>query len=203
MLLSDKDIRELAVGPKQMIQPFSEGVQGGGIISYGLTTAGYDLRLGDTLLVFKNSWNKLIDPKRFKDEAYCLKVFDKVMVGESPPFIFEIPAHSYVLGFSLEYLRIPDHLKGRCVGKSTYARCGIVANTTPVEPGWCGHLTIEIANTSPCPVTLYAREGIVQLEIEVLSSLPEMNYATKGGKYQGQSAEPVPARVIEGRGREE
>lgn len=94
----------------------------------------------------------------------------------------------------MEYLRIPSHLKGRCVGKSTLARAGILINTTPLEPGWEGYLTIEIGNVSPCPAKLYVGEGIAQLEFEVLSSLPEMDYASKGGIYQGQDS-VTPPRV--------
>ncbi len=207
-ILSDHDIRDLCLPLKvesgktvpefRMIDPFSEAVSGGGVISYGLSHAGYDLRLGDELMVFKNTWNEIIDPKRFRDEEYRKRVFDIVKPtgkGESRPLdSFVIPPHSYALGSSLEYLRIPNHIKGRCVGKSTLARCGILINTTPLEPGWHGHLTIEISNITPCPALIYAGEGIAQLEFETLSSLPETNY--EGKKYQGQGASPVPARVL-------
>lgn len=213
MLLNDRDIRALCKPPcwpinddtewdktKSMIHPFSEGVQGGGVVSYGLSHAGYDLRLGDELLIFKNSWNEILDPKRFKDDDYRSRVFDLVKTrtrGVNVGLHFAIPAHSYALGASLEYLRIPNHIKGRCVGKSTYARCGILINTTPLEPGWEGHLTIEISNISPCPAFVYAGEGIAQLEFELLTAVPSINYADKAGKYQGQGASPVPARVKE------
>lgn len=179
-----------------MIEPFSEGVQGGGVISYGLSHAGYDLRLGDELLVFKNSWNATINPKWFKNEEYRRRVFDLVRPTEDGN-VYVIPPHGYALGVSLEYLRIPRMLKGRCVGKSTLARCGILINTTPLEPGWEGHLTIEISNITPCPAIVYAREGIAQLEFEQLSSEPEIDYEGKNGKYQCQWANPVPARVKE------
>ncbi len=201
MLLNDRDIRCLCCGTHDpMITPFSEGVQGGGVISYGLSHAGYDLRLGDELLLFKNTHNLLIDPKRFGDEDYRAKVFDLVTPradyhGGQASFV--IPPHSYALGFSLEYLRIPDHLKGRCVGKSTLARCGLLINTTPLEPGWHGHLTIEISNITPCPALVYAWEGIAQLEFETLTGVPDATYEQKAGKYQGQSSTPVPARVKE------
>lgn len=182
-----------------MINPFSEGVQGGGVISYGLSHAGYDLRLGHELLVFKNSWNQTIDPKRFKEADYCNKVFDRVTpgrggnYGSDAPNVFILPPHSYALGASLEYLRIPMSIKGRCVGKSTLARCGILINTTPLEPGWHGHLTIEISNITPCPALIYAGEGIAQLEFEQLAAEPQKGY--EGKKYQGQTG-ITPARVL-------
>ena len=209
MILNDATIRKLCVyggpageavvRPNAMIEPFSEGVQGGGVISYGLSHAGYDLRLGDELLVFKNTWNEIIDPNRFKEEEYRKRVFDRVTpapkASRLPEGAYVIPGHCYALGAWLEYLRIPTHLKGRCVGKSTLARCGVGINTTPLEPGWCGHLTIEIANHSQCPVLVFARQGIAQLEFEQLTAPPEKDYGAKGGKYQSQGAAPAPARV--------
>ncbi len=200
MILRDAEIRALCLGfacpwrsnvEPLMIEPFSEGVQSGGVISYGLSHAGYDLRLGDKMLVFKNTRNLVVDPKRFKEKEYTQQMFDEV----SGCSHFVIPPHSYVLAFSMELMRMPRWLKGRCVGKSTYARCGLVVNTTPVEPGWHGHLTIEIANTSPCPVVAYAGEGIAQMEFETLTGEPEADYGQKGGKYQDQTADPIPARI--------
>jgi len=139
-----------------MIDPFSASVQGGGVISYGISHAGYDLRLAPEILIFKNTANVIIDPKRFNDPDYQAKVFDRLegrILGNKHGEIrepFVMPPHSYALGRSWEYLRIPDFIKGRCVGKSTLARCGILINTTPLEPGWEGHLTIEISNITPC-----------------------------------------------------
>jgi dCTP deaminase len=213
VLLNDRDIRALSLGnvgnspyPK-MIQPFSEAVQGGSVISYGLSHAGYDLRLGNTLLVFKNSYNETIDPKKFNSDNYCKRVFDEVKAQTESTcgseqiknryLPFYIPPHSYALGYSYEYLRIPKHIKGRCVGKSTLARCGILINTTPLEPGWEGHLTIEISNISPCAGMVYPMEGIAQLEFELLTGEPEIDYGDKAGKYQSQGATPVPAKVKE------
>jgi dCTP deaminase len=178
-----------------MIDPFSRAVQDGGVISYGLTHAGYDLRLGYTVLVFKNSYAEVVDPKRFKDPDYQRRVFeeiDELREGQS----VLVPPHGYVLGYTLEYLRIPRFVKGRAVGKSTLARSGILINTTPAEPTWQGHLTLEIANITPCPVAIYAGEGICQMEFEEISrGGPTISYADKKGKYQGQGPEPVPARV--------
>ena len=189
MLLSDRDIRELCtscIEPYRypMIEPFSEGVSGDGVISYGLSHAGYDLRLAPEILIFKNSFNETVDPKLFGDAAYRARVFDECTVA--PHSAVVIPPHGYILGRSLEYLRIPRTLKGRCVGKSTLARSGILVNTTPLEPGWEGHLTIEIGNITPCPAKVYVGEGIAQLEFETLSSPPECDYGDKRGKYQGQ-----------------
>ena len=221
MLLSDRDIRELCtscIEPYRypMIEPFSEGVSGDGVISYGLSHAGYDLRLGPEILLFKNSSMQTVDPKAFGDKHYRKRMFDEWIYSfdcvdfpelrESPQLLpvhrwkldgldvtqcssdngYVIPPHGYILGRSLEYLRIPRSLKGRCVGKSTLARSGILVNTTPLEPGWCGHLTIEIGNITPCPAKVYVGEGIAQLEFETLSSPPECDYGDKRGKYQGQ-----------------
>lgn len=217
MLLNDRDIRCLCsnrlwtdylnrVSPQTanalfgtkipMIDPFSEGVQDGGVISYGLSHAGYDLRMGYEALVYKNTHGLgRIDPKAMRDDDYRNQVLEKVTYKQGDKVW--IPPNGYILGYSLEYLRIPRHLKGRCVGKSSLARAGIIVNTTPLEPNWCGHLTIEIANATPCPVCLYAGEGCAQLEFETLTAPPEVDYAQKDGKYQDQGPEPVPARVKE------
>lgn len=210
-ILVDHEIRRLCVecketGSKQwklvgldepMIFPFSEGVQGKGVISYGLTSAGYDLRLGYYLLVFSNINSLLIDPKLFSDEEYKNQILHKakLMEGKRGQY-FVIPPNSYALGVSLEHIHIPRHLKGRCTGKSTYARQGLICNLTPVEPNWSGYLTIEMSNSTPCPAIVYAGEGISQLEFETLSSLPEKDYAEKGGKYQFQGNTPVPSIVL-------
>lgn len=212
MLLNDKSIRTLCdpgwVNPDdvdgrlRMIEPFSEAVSGGGVISYGLSHAGYDLRLGPEILVFKNSYGEVVDPKKFGDDEYRRRVFDEVNLLNKlsslsaqclTNYSVTVPPHGYILGRSYEYLRIPRHLKGRCVGKSTYARSGILINTTPLEPGWEGHLTIEIGNITPCPAKVYVMEGIAQLEFELLTALPETDYG--GKKYQGQTG-VTPARVL-------
>jgi len=175
-----------------MIEPFSEAVSGGGIISYGLTHAGYDVRLAEEVLVFNNAYGQTVDPKRFKDPDYREKLFAELK--RAPGDSVVIPAHGYILGRTYEYLQVPSHLAARCVGKSTYARCGIIVNTTPLEPGWCGHLTVEISNSSPCPAVVYVMEGIAQIQFEKLTSAPDLTYADKKGKYQGQLG-VTPARV--------
>ena len=205
MMLCDKTIRELCIKQsvggvlylphwKPMIEPFSEGCDEG-VISYGLTSAGYDLRLARGVKVFKNSFAEVIDPFKFKDPAYHDRVFDLVDNEE----VVRIPSRGYILGMSFEYLRIPRYLKARCVGKSTYARCGILINTTPLEPGWEGHLTIEISNLNPCDALVYIMQGIAQMEVEMLDAVPAQTYADKHqgqpGKYQGQT-EVTPPRMF-------
>ena len=206
MLLADTEIRKrcraIAYSEKPMIDPFVEGVQSNDIISYGLTSAGYDLRMGLEVLIFKNSFGEAIDPKRFKDQTYLDRMFDKLTYKHMPPDVLNgerlsitIPAHGYILATSYEYLRIPRYLKARCVGKSTYARCGLIVNTTPLEPEWEGNLTIEISNSAPCPSTIYIMEGIAQLEFEQIYGNVETSYKDKKGKYDQQIG-VTPARVL-------
>lgn len=198
MILTDRDIRKLCTlaayhGGKPMIEPFSEAVSGNGVISYGLTTAGYDLRLADKFVAFRRrqgfgllEQDMILDPKAFKDNKDA--VSEEINVPTCDGFGWLVlPANSYVLGHSVEYLRVPRHLKAQCVGKSTLARCGILINTTPLEPEWEGHLTIEIGNVTPLPAKVYVGEGIAQLEFHLLSGDPETSYKDKGGKYQGQT----------------
>lgn len=167
-----------------MLSPFSEGVQRDGVISYGLTSAGYDLRLDTEILVFKNTHGITINPKLFKEEEYRSKIFDRYHAKPGAPVV--IPPNSYILGQSYEHIHIPSFLKAQCVGKSTLARSGFLINTTPLEPGWKGHLTIEIANVTPCHAVVFCMEGIAQLEFHLLDDVPEKDYAAKGGKYQDQ-----------------
>lgn len=205
-VLSDKEIRYLCLpaippeGFKPMLEPFSEGVQGDNTISYGLTSAGYDLRLGHKVMVFKNTTNAIMDPKDFKRggveyQNRLFDVLDNLKAGER----VILPAHSYLLAYSLEYIRMPRHLKATCVGKSSYARAGVLINTTPIEPMWRGHLTLEIGNISPCPIALHVAEGIAQIEFHLIYGEVEKDYENKhpgGGKYQDQGPEPIPSRVL-------
>lgn len=195
MLLNDWLIRlrctQVPAG-QEMITPFSEAVSGDGVISFGLTSAGYDMRLGAKAKIFKNTSGETINPKRFKDPEYCKRMFDDIEVKPHEPFI--IPAHSYMLGISHEYFRIPKDLKGRIIGKSTYARCAIICNLTPAEPSWRGHLTLEISNSCQSPVEVFSMEGIAQIEFEMLVMNPDMCYERKGGKYQN-TMEVTPAIV--------
>lgn len=185
-MLVDFQIRQLCQGKaKPLLDPFSEGVQGNGVISYGLTHAGYDLRLGLEILQYNKNCDVVVDPKQFGDPEYQKVVFNRHECKPGEPFILR--PHDYVLARSLEYIRMPKDLKATCVGKSTYARSLILVNTTPLEPGWEGHLTIEIGNLSPLRACLYPGEGIAQLEFHRLEALPTCDYGQKGGKYQGQT----------------
>jgi dCTP deaminase len=207
MILNDKSIRLFCTDPAfytengfhmengPMIEPFSEGVRAQGRVSWGLTHAGYDLRLGDEVWVYKSTYCEPIDPIRFREDRtgeYHRKLFDVIKLKDGEQFL--VPAGGYVLGKSLEYLRIPSHLKGSCTGKSTLARMGIHINTTPIEPGWHGFLVVEIGNHSPLPVVLRCGDGIAQIEFHTLIAPPEVSYAEKDGVYQGQQG-IVPARV--------
>ena len=187
MLLSAESIRKQCSSVVPLIDPFVEG-RVEGVISYGLTHAGYDLRLAGEALMFKPSYGLIVDPKRFADEEYRRKMFDTVEASDGK---IVVPPHSYCLVRSVERFQLPLDLKGRCVGKSTYARCGIIVNCTPLEPGWGGYLTIELANTNPCPVALYVSEGIAQVEFEQLDHIGE-GYGSK--KYQHQGPTPEPPR---------
>lgn len=199
MLLADWEIRALCCpglkdGP--MLEPYSEACDDEGIIPYGLTSAGYDLRLGYTALIFKNSYNETVSPIHMKDdkEGYSKRIFDEHTVVHTGTRII-VPPNGYILGYTVEYIRMPRMLKGRCVGKSTIARCGIIINTTPIEPEWEGYLTLEIANSTPCPVEVYAGWGIAQMEVERINGIVEKSYKDKKGRYDKQGARPVPGVV--------
>lgn len=203
-LLVDWQIRQLSKDAR-LLEPYSEAVSGNGVVSSGLTHAGYDLRLSpEGVLLFREEswwervWNwvrrtpRVVDPRRFKEEAYRKDIFTEVTPQNG---VIVIPPRGYILGRSVEYIRMPRNLSGTCVGKSTLARSGILINTTPLEPGWEGYLTIEISNICPIPALVLPDQGIAQLRFEHLISLPEKDYADKGGKYQGQT-ETTPARVL-------
>lgn len=196
MFLIDRQIRELCdptCTNEPMLDPFSEGVSGNGVISYGLSHSGYDLRLGGEVWFFDPLAlpGGVVDPKgRRRDEAQPYRIFqflegDKVV----------IPPGGYILGRSYEYFRMPPDVMGLCYGKSTLARCGLVVNVTPIECGWNGHLTIEIENANPLPAVVYCMEGVCQVVFARLPEPPERDYAAKGGKYQGQTG-VTPARVL-------
>jgi dCTP deaminase len=179
---------------RPLISPFCESVQEG--ISYGLTSAGYDARLDDQVLVYKTTRWEPVDPKRFKDAEYRSQMFDEYkanywqanLVGAPNRII--LPGGTYALVQTMEEFCLPRHLKGRCVGKSTYARCGLIVNTTPLEPEWYGKLTIEVF--ASVPVVLYVGEGICQMEFERTEGACEVSYADKKGKYQGQQVVTPP-----------
>ncbi len=172
---SDKWIKEMALKSK-MIEPFEEKLVTGGIISFGLSSYGYDIRLADEFRVFTDVYMTVVDPKNFDPRSF--------VEIKGPECI--IPPNSFCLARSLEYFRIPRNVIGICLGKSTYARCGIVVNITPLEPEWEGHLTIEISNTTPLPAKIYAHEGIAQLIFIESDELCTVSYKERKGKYQAQ-----------------
>ncbi len=180
-ILVDREIREYAQ-QYRMIEPFVEAQKSAGLISYGLSSMGYDLRVADEFKIFTNLNNTVVDPKAFDPKSF--------VDFQGPACI--IPPNSFALARSLEYLRIPRSILGICIGKSSYARCGIVVNITPLEPEWEGHLTIEISNTTPLPAKIYSREGIAQLIFLESASGCEVSYGDRKGKYQAQQGITLP-----------
>lgn len=165
-----------------MIEPFTESLKRDGVISYGLSSYGYDLRITDEFKVFTNVYSAIVDPKNFSTDSF---VDIKTDVAVIPP-------NSFALARSVEYFRIPRGVLCICLGKSTYARTGIVVNVTPFEPGWEGHVTIEISNTTPLPAKIYANEGIAQVLFLEADEECEVSYADRKGKYQGQTGVTLP-----------
>jgi dCTP deaminase len=180
MIKNDRWIREMA--SKGMIEPFSENQVREGVISYGVSSYGYDMRIADEFKIFTNINNTIVDPKNFDPRSFVDYKGDTCI----------IPPNSFALGYSIEYFRIPRDVLVICLGKSTYARCGIVVNVTPLEPEWEGHVTIEISNTTPLPAKIYANEGIAQLLFLAGEDVCEVSYADKAGKYQAQRGITLP-----------
>jgi dCTP deaminase len=174
MLKNDRWIREMA--KKGMIDPFSDKQVRAGVISFGLSSYGYDMRIADEFKVFRSTHDVMLDPKALDQRSF----FD--FKGD----ICIIPPNSFVLGRSVEYFRIPRETIAICLGKSTYARCGIIINVTPLEPEWEGYVTIEMSNTAPVQTRIYANEGIAQILFLKASEVCETSYADKAGKYQAQ-----------------
>ena len=182
---SDRWIRKMAQS-QQMIEPFEayqiKQNQSGRVISYGTSSYGYDVRCANEFKIFTNVNSTIVDPKNF-DERNFVNVDADVCI---------IPPNSFVLTRSVEYFRIPRDVLVICVGKSTYARMGIVVNTTPLEPEWHGHITLELSNTTPLPAKIYANEGIAQLIFLSADEMCETSYADRQGKYQGQRGVTLP-----------
>lgn len=178
---SDRWIRRMA-REHGMIEPFVDHQVRRGVISYGLTSYGYDMRVTDHFKVFTNVYNALVDPKQFDPRSFVDIRADYV----------DIPPNSFALAQSLEYFRIPRRVSCIVIGKSSYARCGIIINVTPLEPEWEGHVTIEISNTTPLPARIYAHEGIGQVMFLESDEPCEVSYADKKGKYQGQTGIVLP-----------
>jgi dCTP deaminase len=180
---SDRWIRRM-VREHQMIDPFEQSQVRSGSISYGVSSYGYDMRVAREFRIFTNVHSPIVDPK----------VFDPLSFVEFEGDVCLIPPNSFALARSVEYFRIPRNVLTICVGKSTYARCGIITNVTPFEPEWEGHVTLEISNTTPLPARIYANEGIAQvLFFEAdQDDICDVSYADKQGKYQGQRGVTLP-----------
>ena len=178
---SDRWIREQAA-KHRMIEPFSENQIAGGVISYGLSSYGYDLRVSNEFKIFTNVNNAIIDPKAFDEKSFVTVEAESVIV----------PPNSFALARSVEYFRIPRDVLTICVGKSTYARCGIIVNVTPFEPEWEGFATLEISNTTPLPAKIYANEGLCQILFFESDEPCETSYADRKGKYQKQQGIVLP-----------
>lgn len=180
---SDRWIRRMAT-EHAMIEPFTDSQVRSGAISYGVSSYGYDMRVADEFRIFTNVLSAIVDPKNFDDRSFV----------EFKGDVCIVPPNSFALARSVEYFRIPRNVLTICVGKSTYARCGIITNVTPFEPEWEGHVTLEISNTTPLPARIYANEGICQVLFFEAddNDVCETSYADKKGKYQKQLGVTLP-----------
>jgi dCTP deaminase len=178
---SDRWIREQALNHK-MIEPFIESQKREGVISYGLSSYGYDARVAPEFKIFTNVDNALVDPKNFSDSSLVHRNSEVCI----------IPPNSFVLGRTIEYFRIPRDVLVICLGKSTYARCGIIVNVTPLEPEWEGHVTLEFSNTTPLPAKIYANEGVCQFLFFRSDQACEVSYSDRLGKYMRQTGVTLP-----------
>ena len=178
---SDRWITRMA-REHQMIEPFVDDQVRDGVISYGVSSYGYDVRVGDEFKVFTNVYNTVVDPKNFDSRSF-VDIRADVCI---------IPPNSFALASTIEYFRIPRDILTICLGKSTYARCGIIVNVTPFEPEWEGHVTIEISNTTPLPARIYANEGIAQVLFFQSDEPCARSYKDKKGKYQAQRGVTLP-----------
>jgi len=180
-LKPDHWIRKTAV-EQQMIEPFIEDQVRNGVISYGVSSYGYDIRVADEFMIFTNVHSAVVDPKNFNPKSMV----------EFQGDVCIIPPNSFALARSVEYFRIPRGVLTICLGKSTYARCGIIVNVTPFEPEWEGFVTLEISNTTQLPAKIYANEGLAQVLFFEADEVCETSYADKKGKYQKQKSIVLP-----------
>ena len=181
MIKSDRWIRRMCA-EHRMIEPFEERQIRENVVSFGISSYGYDLRIADEFKIFTNINSTIVDPKNFDPKSFVDFKGDVCIV----------PPNSFALGRSVEYFRIPRTVMTICVGKSTYARCGIITNVTPLEPEWEGYVTLEISNTTPLPARIYANEGIAQVLFFESDELCETSYRDKSGKYQSQVGVTLP-----------
>ena len=180
-ILSDKWIKEM-VRTNDMISPFENKQVRGNKISYGLSSFGYDARVSNEFKIFTNINSEIVDPKNFKLNNFISKKGDECI----------IPPNSFALSSTVEYFRIPNDVMVICLGKSTYARCGIIVNVTPLEPSWEGNVTLEFSNSTPLPAKIYANEGAAQFIFLKGNEKPDITYADRNGKYMKQSGVTLP-----------
>ena len=180
-IMSDNWIKKKAL-EEGMIEPFVDGQKKEGIISFGLSSYGYDARVSEEFKIFTNVDSALVDPKNFDDKGFV----------DRPGKECIIPPNSFALARTVEYFRIPRDVLVVCLGKSTYARCGIIVNVTPLEPEWEGHVTLEFSNTTNLPAKIYAGEGVAQMIFFESDKDCEVSYKDRGGKYQGQTGVTLP-----------
>lgn len=169
-----------------LIEPFEPGQVrengSGRVISYGTSSYGYDIRCANEFKIFTNINSAVVDPKEFDENSFVDVIADECI----------IPPNSFALARTVEYFRIPRDILTICLGKSTYARCGIIVNVTPLEPEWEGHVTLEFSNTTPLPARIYANEGVAQVLFLQSDEVCETSYRDRGGKYQGQTGVTLP-----------
>ena len=180
-VMPDSWIRQMAT-EQAMIDPFTDKLSSHGVISYGLSSYGYDARVSDEFKIFTNVDNALVDPKDFSSKGFVDRKTD----------ICVIPPNSFVLARTVEKFKIPRDVLVICLGKSTYARCGIIVNVTPLEPEWEGHVTLEFSNTTNLPAKIYAGEGVAQMLFFESDEECEISYKDRDGKYQGQTGVTLP-----------
>ena len=180
-VLSDRWIKKMAK-EKDMIKPFIEKQESKNYISYGLSSFGYDARVSNEFKIFTDVDSALVDPKNFKNNSFVSRTSNECI----------IPPNSFVLASTVEYFKIPKDVLVICLGKSTYARCGIIVNVTPLEPGWEGHVTLEFSNTTPLPAKIYANEGAAQFVFLKGNEEPEVTYEKRNGKYMNQTGVTLP-----------
>jgi dCTP deaminase len=180
-LKNDTWIRQMAIEHK-MIEPFVDTQVRQGVISFGLSSYGYDIRVTNQFKIFTNVHSAVVDPKHFNSDSFVDYIGD----------VCVIPPNSFVLARTIEYFRIPRTVLTMCIGKSTYARCGLIVNVTPFEPEWEGFVTLEISNTTPLPARIYANEGIAQVIFLEADEVCETSYADRKGKYQAQQEIVLP-----------
>ena len=181
-VMPDSWIRRMALD-HGMVEPFVDRQNREGVISYGLSSYGYDARVAPEFKIFTDVDNAIVDPKEFNEKSFVERTVDVFCM---------VPPNSFALARTVEYFRIPRDILVICLGKSTYARCGLIVNVTPLEPEWEGHVTLEISNTTPLPAKVYANEGVCQFLFLKGDGPPEVSYADRKGKYMRQTGVTLP-----------